>query len=211
MLDAPCGGVHSSWMNSTLKKVKETIPCFSYMGVDVVSSVITKNHESFSQHSDWVHFSELDLSIYEQKSMSNFFINRNKSNNEISSLPKNFFQLILSRDALQHLSYSAITGALRHYCSTNADWLLVGSYLLSAPDGRSKNKNINTGETFSINLLEPPFSFQNPVEIFPERSIGQYSDAKSENTKFLLLFRLPQLCASKSLHSFVETYRPKIR
>ena len=90
MLDAPCGGVHSSWMNSTLKKVKETIPCFSYMGVDVVSSVITKNHESFSQHSDWVHFSELDLSIYEQKSMSNFFINRNKSNNEISSLPKNF-------------------------------------------------------------------------------------------------------------------------
>mmetsp|Transcript_29328 Transcript_29328/g.41838 ORF Transcript_29328/g.41838 Transcript_29328/m.41838 type:complete len:361 (+) Transcript_29328:9-1091(+) len=208
MLDAPCGGVHSSWMNTTLKKVKETIPCFLYMGVDVVSSVISKNRESFNQHSNWVHFSEMDLSIFEQKSISNVLNHRNKSN-EISSLPKGFFQMILSRDALQHLSYAAITGALHHYCSTNADWLLVGSYLLHSPDGISKNKNINTGETFSINLLEPPFNFQNTVEIFPERSIGQYSDAQPENAKFLLLFRLPQLCESKSLQSFVETYRPK--
>ena len=167
MLDAPCGGVHSSWMNGTLRKLKENVPCFTYLGVDVVPSVVQKNQESFSKQSSWVRFAEMDLSSSYSSSPSSYGINRNASsgagNVQIRSLPSGF-QLILSRDALQHLSYAAIAEALRNYCHSNAVYLLVGSYLLPAADGRSKNRAIAVGETFSIDLLSEPFSFKGPVD-----------------------------------------------
>ena len=43
--------------------------------------------------------------------------------------------------------------------------------------------------------------------MFPERPIGPFSDAVPENAKFLVLFRLPKLCASPELQSFVSRYR----
>ena len=46
-----------------------------------------------------------------------------------------------------------------------------------------------------------------PIEIFPERPVGPFSDADPENAKFLVLFRLPKLCASPELQSFVSRYR----
>ena len=39
------------------------------------------------------------------------------------------YELILSRDALQHLPYKSIAGAVNTYCSSTATFLLVGSYL----------------------------------------------------------------------------------
>ena len=165
MLDAPCGGVHSSWMNTTLRRIQESIPCFTYLGVDVVPSVVQKNREGFAKHSSWVRFAEMDLSSPSSSSSSSSShgsisnASSSSSNVQMRSLPSGF-HLVLSRDALQHLSYVAIAEALRNYCLSRAAYLLVGSYLLPAADGHSKNRDIAVGETFSIDLLSEPFSFK---------------------------------------------------
>ena len=64
--------------------------CNHDTGVDVVSSVIDKNKVKFNDL-EWMKFSSQDLSSWTE------------------NLP-NGYDLILSRDALQHLSYSSIAG-----------------------------------------------------------------------------------------------------
>jgi hypothetical protein len=95
LLDAPCGGVHSSWTGILLPKIKKEIPCFRYHGVDIVASVIRNNTKTFQApiFRDWVKFSEVDLSSAD------------------STLPTGY-DMIFSRDAMQHLSLQSVGAAL---------------------------------------------------------------------------------------------------
>jgi hypothetical protein len=95
LLDAPCGGVSDSWTKDMISQIKSDLNCFTYHGVDVVASVIEKNQKKFAEH-DWVRFSTMDLSAVE------------------TVLPSGY-DLLLSRDALQHLSYKGVAGAIRTY------------------------------------------------------------------------------------------------
>lgn len=60
------------------------------VGVDVVSSVVEKNKNAFLD-SPWIKFSVQDLASWTQ------------------DLPEGY-DMIFSRDALQHLSYNSIAG-----------------------------------------------------------------------------------------------------
>jgi hypothetical protein len=181
VLDAPCGGVHSSWTRQTILRIKQEIPCFQYYGVDVVESVIAKNKAALAQHDEWAQFMVADLSSSKTR------------------LPLGY-DIILSRDALQHLSYNAIAGAMRAYCATNSRYLLVGSYL-----GSETNRLINVGETFAINLLLPPFNFPAPIETFQENLC--YTDTTPpvvQPVKSLLLYNLASLCSQPELKAFLK-------
>lgn len=147
LVDAPCGAVSLSWTKNAITSIHQDLPCFRYHGVDVVSSVIEQNKKHLEELSSWVAFSVIDISA------------------RLSTLPSNY-DLILSRDALQHLSYQNIAGALSTYCRSESSYILVGSYLDSTV---TDNKNIQSGGCFSINLLLPPFNFSNPLEVFAER------------------------------------------
>ena len=182
LLDAPCGGVYNSWMRHTISKLKSDLSCFQYMGIDAVASVVQRNSEFFARE-DFVHFETADLSSAATK------------------LPRGF-DLILSRDALQHLNYKNIAGAWRSYCTSAARFILVGSYLHPG-----SNKLISTGETFPINLLLPPFSLPRPLEIFTENVC--YTDTPmpiANPVKSLLLYRLREVCESDSLKSFLVAH-----
>ena len=173
LLDAPCGAVHSSWMKDLIGEMSITETCFVYHGVDVVKSVVDKNIAAFQEHSKYVKFTELDLSLPE------------------TQLPNNY-KLILSRDALQHLSYSDIAVALRTYCRTNSFYLLIGSYL-----DNLQNLNVESGDMFKINVRLNPFNFSEPVEVFQE-SFKKHSG----NEKYLLLYNLRDLCKSNKFIAF---------
>ena len=177
VIDAPCGAVHSSWMRSTIYLMRTDVPCFRYLGVDVVDSVVRKNAEAF-QGLDWAAFRSVDLS------------------SASSTLPQHY-DLIHSRDALQHLSYAAIGGALRTYCASDAKYLLVGSYVEAAA---GSNKDIEIGGAFEINLLAEPFSFPAPLETFAENKCGEFP------LKHLLLYNLSSLCASESVRKFISLH-----
>jgi hypothetical protein len=101
---------------------------------------------------------------------------------------------------------------LAKYCRSDARYLLVGSYL-----DQGNNKNIESGGCFNINLLEAPFSFPKPIEEYAEKSkilAPQIETASTLNvekldpypTKYLLLYKLDDLCKSSALLSFISSY-----
>jgi hypothetical protein len=157
MLDAPCGAM--VWMPILLRRLSiETNQTFRYHGVDIVESVINASIEKFQNYSKEWQFSVLDFTQQE--------------------LPANY-DLIFSRDALQHLSYERIVGALRMFGSAKgARYLLVGSYMVA------KNRNIKVGDCFYINLTKPPFSLTQYVEIISE-------NVPDSSVKHLILYDIP--------------------
>ena len=172
LLDAPCGAL--DWTQHFIQSIRKEIPCFQYIGVDIVRNVIIDNTKLFPNDTN-VHFITADLSSRK------------------TVLPRNQ-DLILSRDALQHLPLSLIASALQCYCESEAKFLLVGSYIGAR---KNKNKNIKVGMAFSINLLAPPFDFPQPLEFFNERT---------RDGKHLLLYNSTDLCNSKALKNFVDKF-----
>eukprot|EP01041_Mallomonas_annulata_P008966 gene8966-18554_t len=181
-LDAPCGAVSESWTRYALNRIHNDINCFKYHGIDVVQPVIEKNTDTF-KHEPWMSFTHLDISSKD------------------SSLPMGY-DIILSRDALQHLPYKDIAGVLSNYCKTDARYLLVGSYLDSSNSNKDLSQlEVSRGECFVINVLEDPFFFPVPLEIFAEKGLNTET-----NVKYLLLYRLQDVCSAQSTLQFANKY-----
>jgi hypothetical protein len=90
------------------------------------------------------------------------------------------YDLIFSRDALQHLPYEKVINALERFSmAENTKYLLVGSY----PKSTKKNENTHIGGYFDINLLISPFNLDKYVEIF---------DEQREHGKHLILYDIKQ-------------------
>lgn len=176
------GAVHSSWTREFLLRVHKVVPCFKYHGVDAAASVITKNKETFDSMK-WVSFSHMDL--------ADVTAGRTRDFHKHSR-----YDIILSRDALQHLSYPKIAGVFQQYCATESTFLLLGSYL---DKETGKNENIHIGDAFCINVRLPPFSFPKPVEVIREA-------IPAESRKYLLLYKLETLCSDPNLLAFISTY-----
>jgi hypothetical protein len=155
MIDAPCGAM--AWMPILLKRLSnETNRTFRYFGVDVVESVVNKSIGKFQNFSGEWQFATIDFTRQQ--------------------LPHGY-ELIFSRDALQHLPIVKVVAALRMYASTRgARYLLVGSYL------NGQNQKIKTGDYYSIKLIDPPFNLKQYVEIFDEQMPGG---------KHLILYDVP--------------------
>jgi hypothetical protein len=132
-----------------------------------------------------------------------------KATRATAKLPTGY-ELLLSRDALQHLNYRGIAGALATYCAATATYLLVGSYL----DRDDTNKDLVTaGGCFSINLLAPPFSFPPPIETFAESGRPFLVDSGPMGAskgyfpkKFLLLYALAPLCKHANVTRFISAF-----
>ena len=169
MLDAPCGSFH--WMPLFLKNLtgdfkRRRGKQFRYHGVDAVEDLITAAKAKYSNESDW------DFSVCDFSS---------------EDLP-NGYDLIFSRDALQHLPFDKVLLAsvvirtiywnilnnylifkvldsLKAYSRVQgAKYLLVGSYL----GIHGQNKYIRVGEYFRINLIDNPFNLNKYIRIYDE-------------------------------------------
>lgn len=188
VIDAPCGHAAYSWTAVALSHLFQEIPCFVYHGIDVVDSIILSNLKYFSAdvRTNRISFATMDLSA------------------EDAVLPRGF-DLIFSRDALQHLSYAGIAGVLATFCRSDAMYLLVGSYDAN-PEGTNKDVPSTLTRMFEINLLQQPFNFSEVLEVFYEPLLNAYKTGDNYRPKFLRLYRLASLCASNNLKSFVKTY-----
>jgi hypothetical protein len=150
MLDAPCGSL--AWMPLLLDNITNEIPDFRYHGVDVVESIIKLSRERYSNRK-W-QLSLLDITSQD--------------------LPDNY-DLIFSRDALQHLPLTKVVDALKIISKTSGSrYFLVGSYLKSG-----KNFNIKIGNYFPIDLKKYPFNLDKYIEIF---------DEETAHLKYLVLY-----------------------
>lgn len=106
ILDAPCGAM--AWMPLLLRNLTQQIANFKYHGIDVVESVIDSLKIKYNNETNWL-FSLHDVTK--------------------QPLPSNY-DLITSRDALQHLPLDYCVDALKAYSHTiGARYLLIGSYI----------------------------------------------------------------------------------
>jgi hypothetical protein len=142
LLDAPCGSM--AWMPYLIENITHDIPIFRYHGVDVVESIINSSKAKYSNKTNWK-LEVLDITSQE--------------------LPDGY-DLIFSRDALQHLSLVKVIDSLKLISRTQGSrYLLVGSYLKTG-----QNKNIEIGDYFPIDLTKPPFNLNKYLEIFDEKT-----------------------------------------
>jgi hypothetical protein len=74
--------------------------------------------------------------------------------------------LILCRDALQHLTHSQVWQVLRVFQRANPMFLLIGAYL------NQSNKDIETGDFDFIDMMVAPFNLQ-PKSIYCEENTDQ--------------------------------------
>jgi hypothetical protein len=144
MLDAPCGAM--AWMPVVVDRLQSLDPNFSYVGADVVPTVISSNKATF----------------YNKKGYS-FEIADFGAPGAV--LAAHGAELIWCRDALQHLPFPLIINALENFSRIkSAKYLAVGSYK------RGSNFNIAAGEYFSIDLTAAPFGLDAPEDVLDEET-----------------------------------------
>lgn len=173
MIDAPCGAM--VWQPSLLRQIQFQRPHFRYLGIDVVRSLIHNNTKRFEQRAN--------------NSSTISFMHANLASQTNWSLPEGY-DLILCRDAMQHLPYVDIWTVLQRFAKSQSKYILLGSYPYGSQycqyKNNSSNRNLATpGAYFCIDLQSPPFSLI-PAKRFSEGTFDK---------KWLLLFERDQLKA----------------
>lgn len=161
MLDAPSGSF--LWMPLLLKNVSSQFRArnetFYYHGIDVVESLVEKARLEYANRSAEWQFSMLDFTQ--------------------QPLPAGY-DLIFSRDALQHLSFEKVLDSLKAFSQANGTrYLLVGSYVTEG-----YNRNIPIGRDFPIDLTKIPFNLTQTVRVYSEKNAVDFE-------KHLVLYDVP--------------------
>ena len=192
LMDAPCGAM--AWQLPLLKQLAQRHPNFSYLGLDVVESVIEGNRALLAPHVQALWHTGLSAEFQ-------------KVNLVEERLPRGY-DLILSRDALQHNRLEDVWSMLHAYGNTDARWLLVGSYpngslnCGTVREATTPNRQIRaTGGYFCIDLQQPPFSL-NPTQVLAEATHDRKALYLFERREFASQVhrRLGQVCTQLCKH-----------
>jgi hypothetical protein len=161
MIDAPCGGME--WQPQVLYQLRLQVgTAFRYLGLDVVPSVIEndrriterplpitpgKYQEQLDYHkADFMEFRVADLVT--------------------TPLPSGY-DLIMSRDAMQHNSFDSVWAILRNMAAADVRYLLLASYTSGRNRDIAGGMERYVGTGFHINLARDPFSLA-PLAIYRE-------------------------------------------
>jgi hypothetical protein len=139
-----------------MPKLLAEYPDVEYIGCDIVESLITAHAKKFPQYK----FQHLD------------FVNQ--------QIPAG--ELIICREAHQHLPVQDIQASLENFEKSGAKLLLATVHLRR--HGIKNRLNIKAGRCRDRNLLVEPFNLPNPLVIYPDTLIGSHD-------KFLGLWELP--------------------
>lgn len=161
LLDVPCGAM--AWMPLFLAELEASRPGFRYMGLDIARSVVEGNQQRFgSGATNWT------FAVHNLADPS-------------TPLPAGY-DLLLTRDALQHLACPLVVDCLHNIAQSSVKFALIGSY------NGNDNRHIQTGDVFMINLRKPPYSLE-PMAVFREGKIPNIPDPE----KLLLLYNVSSL------------------
>jgi hypothetical protein len=168
-LDSSCGSMH--WMPLVARAAHDADPDFRYTGTDAVCSLVESHHSTFANESAWMDFTCVDASH--------------------QPLPSGY-DLVFSRDSLQHLPIASAYKFLHNVRASGAKYLLVGSYLTGGQRVTGgRNVDINVGDVYDIDLLQPPFNVRPPpLEVIKEDNPEQ---------KFMLLLDVGRLAWDEDL------------
>jgi len=166
MVDVPCGAM--VWQAKFLEHVRSRDPAFRFHGMEIVRNVVNANRERFAGDPNVT---------FEVADMAN------------DPVPPGY-DLVFSRDALQHNSFTNIVQALRQWSRSTAKFLLVGTH----PRGVNRRSTLSGYNFFHLNLDSPPFSMPAPLANLTETT-SNWLGEPSAIPKHLYLYSMRQLQA----------------
>jgi hypothetical protein len=143
LLDVPCGDF--GWLSTVDLGV-------SYIGADIVPSLVEENERRYGGPSGGRRFLTLDLTK--------------------DALPR--ADLVLCRDCLVHLSFENVGRALANIRASGAKYMLTTTFL-----EHDANTDIEDGDWRMLNLERAPFNLPSPIDVLVEdcwEGDGAYSD-----------------------------------
>lgn len=154
MTDVACGDM--VWMPLVLDRLRAAGHPVEFTGCDIVPSLVDQHALRFPD----LRFQQLD------------FVSER--------IPP--ADLIICREALQHLPVEDILDALVNFSASGARLLLTTIHLRR--HGLRNHLNMRIGRCRDRNLLLPPFDLPNPLALYPDTDDGQ-------RDKFIGLWALP--------------------
>ena len=161
------------FLNNNIKKILDA-PCgdcawierlfkmnIEYTGVDIVNELIVNNNKKFQKNQNINFFCE-DLTEY------------NKFDG---------YDFVLLRDFFIHLPIENIQKILNNLIKSNCKFYAFNSY-----ESVKINKEISTGQHRKINLMEKPFSFDQPFSKIQEVKNDNFPD-KNIMDNFLYIYK----------------------
>ncbi|KAL3896352.1 MAG: hypothetical protein SGCHY_004125 [Lobulomycetales sp.] len=154
LLDAPCGDFNWQPMIKDLRNI-------NYTGVDIVPYLISRHSRKYLGI-DGFRFSHWNMAE--------------------DILPKGRFDIIMTRDMIQHNSLEDGLKIIRNIEQSGAKYLLTNFH-----DNQVGNTNVPPGGYYPINVMLPPFSFPEPIVYVLE---GSPDSATGVHRKFMCLFEI---------------------
>jgi hypothetical protein len=156
IIDAPCGAC--KWTSVWLHELADRKVKLNYYGIDICDIAIQRASNNLEPLRK---YHEINLVCDEVGTFDKY--------------PKHS-DLVICRDALQHLSMRVIYSILEKFASIDARWYIIGSYPLS----NKANINITNGDYFDIDLQKAPFNMRPDViidEMHGDKNLYVFSNA----------------------------------
>jgi len=167
VVDIPCGDFN--WMKEICSEFE------NYIGGDIVKECIEENQKKFGNDKiKFIHFNALKDEIPE-------------------------CDLLIVRDLLIHFPLKDGNKIVENILKSNCKYILTSTwYNIKNPDNNpiSRNKNIDMGRFYPVNLMIPPFNFPNPEEYIEEQII--LDGHRIGDRKILGLWKLEDIKKTRS-------------
>jgi SAM-dependent methyltransferase len=157
IVDAGCGDI--TWIPVLLKELADEGIEITYTGCDITKFLIEKHKEKYKHHKN-MSFLHLDLAN--------------------GKLPKG--DLVLCRDAIQHLLVKDGIKALKNISDSGSKYLLATTYIRQTPEKNTQDLK-RTGYCISRDLMRKPYNLHDAIALFSEKN--------NEYHKYLGLWELP--------------------
>ncbi|CAF1194226.1 unnamed protein product, partial [Didymodactylos carnosus] len=159
--DIPCGDTY--WQFG----VREINTIAFYFGGDIASALIEKNQYLYQLHQNKL-FQYWDIVQCELPTFS------------FRNITKQSFDLVIVRDAIQHMSIKNGLRAVKNVVLSGAKYFAVSSYPAPCVEKICAVRNIVDGGFYHNNINCPPFNFPINATIFKQPSHSQFKSEKDE-------------------------------
>ncbi|KAJ1444845.1 hypothetical protein M885DRAFT_626735 [Pelagophyceae sp. CCMP2097] len=157
LLDVPCGDF------VRMRHFLKARPALEYVGGDIVRALVDEHSANFADRAPRWRFLRVDAA---------------------EALPRGPFDVLLMRDAVQHMSPGDILRVLAHVNASAVRYLLVTHYPSQQTNAMRRGADAARWDTHFPNLCRPPYSLPEPLRSYNDR-----------DQKDLSLFRVPFLPA----------------
>jgi len=183
MLDVPCGDANWQFTSPHIDLID------TYVGLDVAEFPVRLNRRRFAHHTN-KHFQRWDLV---RCPLPWFRTTCAPSGSPPKAAAAQPFDLIITRDAIQHMPLKYAKKSVAHIATSGAKFLITTTY----PNGKANKPNMAPDAFQRSNLHLPPFDFPTAIECVPSHPDAPKTGPLSAERDLLCLYSIDALLKSR--------------